>query len=471
MMHSLFWKIFLSFWFFIILSVLSSTFIIFQFQESIEPQFIPVKKIVGQTHRIERQGGDRLALTEWLSKLKKQNKADRIYIIDSKGEDLLQRQLSVQLREALKNPPEHTARPKRPRRMPPPEFGRPHPMPPGPPISAIIVEKISMADGDYILIIDNQNAKEHWQLLQSFGIRTRIAIASLLSGLICFFLARYLTIPLKKLSSATHQIASGNYKEHIHLSIVDRKDEIGDLGRDFGQMAARIETALFSQQRLLRDVSHELRSPLARLQIALGLARQRSNGLVDPELDRIEHEAERLNDLLGKTLSLVRLSNQVELGNKTRVDLNALLEDAIENAEYEAQSKQCHIIFSTEKHIYLDGNWDLLHSALENILRNAVYYTKEKTAIEVAMTLLKINSNPFVNIKIRDYGSGVPESDIDELFTPFFRVDEARTQHNGGYGIGLAIAERAIHLHDGKINAANVRGGGLEVGVLLPLLI
>ena len=253
------------------------------------------------------------------------------------------------------------------------------------------------------------------------------------------------------------------------MTLVDRKDEIGDLGRHFGRMAARIETTLFSQQRLLRDVSHELNAPLARLQIAVGLARQRSEGLVDPELDRIEQEAERLNDLIRQTLALARLSNQTLLTHKSHIELSELLNDVIDNAEYEAQNKNCHVVLSVTDYCSIEGDWDLLHSGIENILRNAVHYTSDNTSVDVSLQKVMIANQPTIIIKIRDHGTGVPEEDIKHLFTPFFRVDKARTQQTGGYGIGLAIAERAIFLHNGKIIVNNILGNGLEITLQLPI--
>lgn len=472
--RSLFWKIFLSFWIFMVLFGICSALITTQLSQTANlSSHIPVPKIIRRTHRLIMQGSSQTELKEWLVELQNRIQKDVVYILDSNGKDLLNRPLTVDLQQAFQN---NVATPLEF----PPHFKKLDLFQDPPPIeprgmpstlgSAIIIKKIQLASGgNYTLMIDNQTSRDEWIFWRSLGIGARITIASLLSGIICFFLARYLTAPIQKLRTVTHRIASGHFNDPIDTGIAERKDEIGDLGRDFDSMAKRIEITLQSQQRLLRDVSHELRSPLARLQIALGLAHQRSNGLIEPELQRIEEEVERLNELISQSLSLARLSSQMSIPEKSEINLTELLIDVVANAEYEAESKQCQIKLSEMSHCFIEGNWDLLHSALENILRNAINYTKVGTYIETSITQSINIPVPVAIITIRDHGMGVPEADINELFKPFFRVDEARAYQSGGHGIGLAIAERAIHLHNGTISVVNASGGGLKVKMCLPL--
>ena len=473
--HSLFWKIFLSFWVFMVLFGICSVLISTQLrQTATRSTHIPVPKIIRRIHKLIMQDSSHEELRESLIEMQNRIQADVVYILDSKNKDLLNRQLSATLQQALQK---NEASPLKfsplfqkpvPFPEPPPMHLREIPPSPGP---AIIIKKLQTASGaNYTLLIDNRTSRDNWFFWRSLSIGARIAIASLLSGIICFFLARYLTAPLLKLRTATHRIASGHFNDPMDTRIAERKDEIGDLGRDFESMAKRIDITLQSQQRLLRDVSHELRSPLARLQIALGLAHQRSNGLVEPELQRIEQEVERLNELVSKSLSLARLSSLMSIPEKTKINLVELLTDVIINTEYEAQNKQCQIELTAMENCYIEGNWDLLHSAIENILRNAIHYTKTGTHIETSISQSFNTSVSVAKISIRDYGRGVPEADLNELFKPFFRVDEARTQQSGGHGIGLAIAERAIHLHNGTISVANASGGGLEFTLQIPLV-
>jgi len=433
--------------------------------------YSPVSVIIKRSQQLIKQDTDKRVLKEWLEESQDRIQTNTVYILDSKGNDLLNRPLNTKtqqaLRQYLKEPQEFAPNLQKPDSV---FFDPRHSddIPPVPGSAIIVIKLVSNSGESYTLIIDNETNRENWIFWRSVSIATRIAMAFLLSGIICSFLARYLTIPLQKLRTATHRIASGHFDSSMDKKIAKREDEIGDLGRDFDSMAKRIEITLQSQQRLLRDVSHELRSPLARLQIALGLAYQRSNGLVEPELQRIEKEVERLNELIGQSLSLARISSQAGIPEKNKINLTELFKEVIETVKYEAQDKQCQIISTQMDNCFINGNKDLLYSGLENIIRNAIHHTKTGTQIETSLGLLKAHP-PVAILIIRDHGKGVPESDIDELFKPFFQVDEARTQQKGGYGIGLAIAERAINLHNGSIRITNVVEGGLEVFIKFPV--
>jgi two-component system sensor histidine kinase CpxA len=248
-----------------------------------------------------------------------------------------------------------------------------------------------------------------------------------------------------------------------------RFDETAELGRDFDRMAARIEALLTTQRRLLRDISHELRSPLARLNVALGLARPKAGPEASPALDRIDREAQRLNDLIGQLLTLAALEGGGEMGKPTRVDLRELVCEVVGDADFEALSFNRSVRLEEEEPLTVTGSAPLLRSAVENVVRNAIRFTAEGTSVEVRLSLREAPHGAVARIAVRDHGPGVPEEALTSLFEPFYRVAEARDRQSGGAGIGLAITQRAVTLHNGTVRAANVPGGGLEVVLELPL--
>lgn len=294
----------------------------------------------------------------------------------------------------------------------------------------------------------------------------RILIALLVSGLVCLWLTQHLIRPVSQLRHATQKLSAGDLDVRISPQLGRRSDELGMLAADFDRMAEQLQSLISSQQDLIRDVSHELRSPLARLQVALELARQRSDGSIDSELDRIEKETERLNELIGQMLALERMKarhiGQLELA---QIDLRALLESIAEDVSYEAQNKQCEIKLTLAQDAGINGDETLLHSALQNVIQNAVKYTANHSSIEI--TLRKNNMEYIVSV--RDHGEGVPQNRLADLFKPFVRISSARDRQSGGYGLGLAIAERAIRLHRGNISATNAVGGGLQIDITLPV--
>lgn len=294
----------------------------------------------------------------------------------------------------------------------------------------------------------------------------RLGVAVLVSGLVCYFLARYLTAPLANLRGATRSLSQGNLAARAGASVSARRDEIGALGRDFDAMAERIEGLVTSQQRLLRDVSHELRSPLSRLQVALGLARKRTGTEVLPDLDRIELESERLNELIGQILTLTRLERDLATEQSVPVELASIVGEVVEDANYEAKAGNRSVALAETVVGKVQCRPRLLHSAIENVVRNALRYTPEGAAVEVSMT----RAGGGITISVRDFGAGVPEAALGHLFEPFYRVDDARERDGGGYGIGLAITERTIRRHGGSVRAHNHSAGGLLVELELPLI-
>ena len=298
-----------------------------------------------------------------------------------------------------------------------------------------------------------------------------LIIAILSSGLVCYILSWYLTKPIVRLRAATRQLAAGDLSARTGAPLSGRRDEVAGLMRDFDAMAERLETLMKAQSRLLNDISHELRSPLARLNVALGLARQRASVESADMLDRIELEAARLNELIGRILTLARLEDGEQKVPQTPVRLHDIVLTVAEDAEFEAQARRCHVhTVIPEGEWEVRGNASLLHSAVENVVRNAIRYTQEGTSVELELAGDSGPLGPEAVIKVSDNGPGVPPDALAKLFQPFYRLDEARGRTTGGVGLGLAITERAVRFHGGRVSAFNRAEGGLRVEIRLPLI-
>jgi two-component system sensor histidine kinase CpxA len=306
----------------------------------------------------------------------------------------------------------------------------------------------------------------------------RLLVVLLTGGLFCYGLGRYLTTPIRKLRGTTHEFADGNLAARVSSRLVKRHDEIGQLGRDFNQMAERIESMVAAQHRLLGDISHELRSPLARMSVALELARNRAGSEAGSALNRIERESETLNEMIGHLLTLTRLESGTRGLQQTEVDLAQLVREVAEDADFEAQSRNRSVLIVTCDECSTMGTEELLRSAIENVVRNAVRYTAEGTQVEITLRAgNRIGGNGAsanetgagAVISVRDHGDGVPDEVMEKIFRPFYRTEDARDRESGGSGLGLAIASRAVRLHGGTVSAANAKDGGLEVTIKLPL--
>ena len=305
------------------------------------------------------------------------------------------------------------------------------------------------------------------------GLQTqvvRLLVVLVLGGIFCFWLSRYLTTPLLKLRTTTNQLAEGNLGARVADKLTKRRDEVGQLGRDFNVMAERLESMVKAQQRLLGDISHELRSPLARLGVALGLARQRSGAEANGALDRIERESDNLNEMIKQLLELTRLESGTDVRKRAEVDLAALVRDVAADADFEARSVNRSVKVVATEACSINGVEELLRSAIENVVRNAVRFTPEGTAVEVALRRQNGYVDHFAVISVRDRGKGVSEDVLEKIFRPFYRAEDARDrQSGGGAGLGLAITERAVRMHGGTIEAKNADDGGLSVEMRLKL--
>ena len=285
-----------------------------------------------------------------------------------------------------------------------------------------------------------------------------------ITAAVCFVLARSLTSPISRLREATHRFASGDLTTRIGDQIRG-KNELGGLARDFDEMATKIQALISDQQQLLRDLSHELRSPLARLSVALELARQQTQGAAgEKALERIGLEAERMNEMIGQLLGLTRMTSGISRQRFTHLDLRELLEKLVEDADYEAAARQCRVVLDSSGAAPCYGAAELLAQACENVIRNAVKYTADNTEVRVTLEAEK----DFWVVRVADQGPGVPDDVLDKIFDPFFRVEHARDRQSGGTGIGLAIAKSAIALHGGSVSADNQKAGGLLITIRTP---
>jgi two-component system, OmpR family, sensor histidine kinase CpxA len=287
-------------------------------------------------------------------------------------------------------------------------------------------------------------------------------------SLICYLLARYLTAPIVKLRAGVRRLASGDVKVRVGPGIGRRNDELADLAHDFDVMADRIEALISAQQRLLGDISHELRSPLTRLNLSLAIARRNAGEAASSEHDRIEAEADRINTLIDQLLMLTRLESGVEEVGDELIDLTQLVHETAADADFEAQNLNRAVRIVESEECLVTGSRLVLRSAVENIVRNAVRYTAEGTAVEITLHVEGGGDASTAVISVRDHGPGVPEAALDDIFRPFYRVTEARDRQSGGTGLGLAITERAVRLSGGTVKAVNAPDDGLLIEIRLP---
>ena len=292
----------------------------------------------------------------------------------------------------------------------------------------------------------------------------RLAVIGLFGAALCFLLTRNITQPIVRLRRAAASIAAGRLKTRVDPRVLRRHDEIGTLGRDFDRMAEQIETLVTAQRDLLGDVSHELRSPLARLVVAIGLLRTASPEEAPEYLRRIEQEADRLDKLIGQLLTLTRIESGVESAQRETFDLTNLVQEVAADGDFEAQAHDRTVKLVQMDACTMVGVPEMLRSAIENIVRNAIRHTSAGTSVEI--TLKQTNPGKAI-IKVRDYGPGVPDRMLADIFRPFHQVPESGSNPQGA-GLGLAIADRVARMHEGSVSARNAVDRGLIVEMELP---
>ncbi len=293
------------------------------------------------------------------------------------------------------------------------------------------------------------------------------AVALLVSGFICYLLTSYITRPILHLRGVSQQLAAGDLSTRASAAIERRQDELGDLVRDFNAMAGHIEGLVSRQRQLISDVSHELRSPLARLNVALDLGRKHKGD--DSAFDHMERDLSLLNELIERLLTVARLDTTATPVAMKPLDLTELVEHVVHDASFETHDQLDRLRFNAQEQILIRGNAALLHSAIENIVRNAICYGGLDGPVEIRLERHGQDASS-VRLTVRDYGPGVPEPELINIFQPFYRVTDARDRQSGGTGLGLAIADRVIRIHRGTIRADNAEPHGLRIEIVLPAL-
>lgn len=279
-------------------------------------------------------------------------------------------------------------------------------------------------------------------------------------ALLCWILATNIASPLRGLARVVDRFGAGDLSVRVNSS---RKDEIGEVARAFDRMAERIGTLLTAERRLLQDISHELRSPLARLSFAAELAR--TAGDRDAAIARMNKEIARLTDLVGGLIEVTRAEGDPAASSSETLSLDGLLSEVVDDCRVEADARGCRIAWSGQPELDMHGDREVLRRAIENVARNAIRYTPTGTSVEIQLA----TTEDAARVSVRDYGPGVPAEALPKIFQPFFRVDDSRHTATGGVGLGLAIASRAIGLHHGKLWAENTNPG-LRVWIELPLV-
>jgi two-component system OmpR family sensor kinase len=286
-------------------------------------------------------------------------------------------------------------------------------------------------------------------------ILATVLISTLFGG----FMAWYVSQPIRTLQWALQRLAAGQLDTRVQAQMGRRRDELAELGADFDRMAQRMQLLVGAQQRLLHDVSHELRSPLARMQAAIGLARQQPERVLAMQ-ERVERESVRLDALVGELLTLARLETDAAQAPSERIDVVELLAEVCDDARFEARAARRDLVFTTNGGFPAEVRSELLYRAFENVVRNAVKFTREGTVVSV---LAEVSSAGLV-VTVSDQGPGVPEEAHLQMFEPFQRIGDAGVE---GFGLGLTIAKRAIESHGGRIEAQAASGGGLAIRMSL----
>ncbi len=308
-------------------------------------------------------------------------------------------------------------------------------------------------------------------VIRDLGYKTLLGLLAILlvGAPFCFLLACHIANPIVRLSEAAGRIADGWLDTRSGQNIRLRGDEIGRLGVSFDRMAERIESLVRGQQRLFGDISHELRSPLARLSVAEGLLRQCPPEERAEYLDRIASEVEHLDQLIGQLLTLARIDGGADSNRMERVELNSLIQEVAGDGNFEAQAKCCAVRVDSENLCTTTGAREQLRRAIENVVRNAIRYTQPSTDVEITIREQRAFALPRAVIQVRDHGPGVSSEHLEKIFLPFYRIPTINGEPTSGAGLGLAITDRIVRMYGGSVSAANALDGGLIVNLELSL--
>jgi signal transduction histidine kinase len=454
-MHSLYWRIFLAFWAALALILVGTvTVAVNATAHRTDRPWVQRGQLYAQAARaFESSGPD--ALKSWLQSLPAEP-FSRTFVIDPHGHEMLGRPLPASLSAGTGNAAGSAAGTSAGAIAP---------------IGGALVLVAPGGTTYHVVIGPVHSGPRLFGELELPGVPLSIlAIALGVSAGVCFLLARYLASPVDRLRLATRQMAAGDLNVRVLPALRGRQDDLGLLAADLDAMAERLRQLLDAKQQLLRDVSHELRSPLARLQLALSLAR-RGDGGAERHLARIAREADRLEQLIARTLRLVRLERPTHALEQVSVDVSELLRHIAADVAIEADAQGCGVEVQSQGSFLVSGDPELLRSAFENVIRNSVRYSPAGAMVSVSTRPADTEPEQggWVEITFQDRGPGVPEKELGLIFEPFYRVEAAREhRRTGGEGLGLTIAARAVALHGGRIAASNREGGGLSVTVSLP---
>jgi two-component system sensor histidine kinase CpxA len=451
-MRSLYWKIFISFWLATLLFIFITAWIIGHIAQksSLPAQEQLFMDSYANAAVVTYESGEQIALLKWLNKIGI-SRHMTLYLLSSTGdiigtetppknvkeisENLLKDQLSEGILKSGKLIVSH--------------------------------EILSTSGKFYRLVAVSEKPLSHFVGIPWAGLALRLILATFISGVICYFLSRYLTQPLRSLEMAAKSIARGKLSTRVGHLRGHHKDEIARLSDEFDRMAEQLEHLMSSKERLLQDISHELRSPLARLQIAIELGRNKTNHLAENEFKRMELECSRLNYLISEILDFARLDKLTTDLHLSLVNIPKLIQDIIKDANYECGAGLTRVYAGVIESCNLLLDQRLIHRAIENLVRNALHYSP--TTEKVRVSAHQDETKKYLYIDVTDQGPGVPEEQLQKIFNPFYRVDASREKKTGGYGLGLAIASRAIQLHEGSIIASNNKQGGLQVRIILTI--
>lgn len=453
----LFWRNFLAFWLvmasLVVLGIMLTATVAWYRINSLEN--VSPGLLAREARQIAREKGME-GLRGWANEIEARHGALRVFIVKPDNTDILGHALPPQLRdwlltlrEAQKEDAYFGIESSVPEIEAAPSWWRP--------------QAIALADREPLLMLFLPFDASQWEVLGvSYVPLILFLFALALSLPLCWALARHVTKPVHLLRLAARQLAAGRLTTRTPVALSERRDELGQLASDFDMMATRIEDLVGEHGRLLRNVAHELRTPLARLRLSVALAR-RDDGMLEQQLDRIEKEVQRLDSLMTHTLQLAAASNTTEVGE--RIDLSGIIDQIVGDARLEATARDIRIVWAAPGIVFMSGLEHQIRSAIENVLRNAVRHSPRASSIRVALA----TSARQALISIADEGPGVPEACLKTIFEPFYRVRESQGPAMGA-GLGLSIAQACVAAHGGTISAHNLcPQGHLCVTIALPL--
>lgn len=455
-MRSLFTRFFLAFWLALTTFAVTAVFLVSHSVEQLRDQERSALRVDRYQHEAQQVALDAglAGLQAWARQLD-EREALPIFLLDATGHDLLERDVP----ELLINHPRFRAAFTAANEYPlPPTASRrpPRPMP-----------FISVPGGErYFLVPDVSRLTMGRLLRRPHLYALPLALGLAISALVCGLLVLYLVKPLRVLRSAVNACADGQFDQRIAPLFQDRHDEIAALARDVDSMSQALENAFRTQRQLLNDVSHELRSPLARMQVAVELAEAKSTAS-HSELQRIGLEIQQLDQLIGLLLSVGRVDAMQDQPRQP-IDLVALLQQVVDDANYETHERGTPVTLCCSGPMTVFGYEEAFRSVFINVIRNALKYGPEDAPVTVDARLLQGRQQALIHID--DQGPGVPETELSRIFEPFVRLDPSRNQATGGFGLGLAIVARAVALHQGIVSACNLEPCGFRVEIQLPVV-